>query len=140
MRTYFFSRLAAILVFSTLTTFDLQAQEAWGALVACCYAGNGSACGDGVSTGYGSGSTQAEARSNALSTAMSDTNQSPQWKCSTVRTFNRGCGYIAEACNQSTKKCGWAVGATQEEALRKLSSQGLQGDGDSARGGGCIGQ
>ncbi len=132
--------LITIMAVWTLSSLQSHAQEAWGALVACCYAGNGSACGDGVSTGYGSGSTQAEARSNALSGAMSDTDQSPRWKCSTVRTFNRGCGYIAEACNQSTKRCGWAIGATRQEALGKLSRQGLQVSGDSARGGGCIGQ
>lgn len=133
------SLIAAVLGQSVVPS---QAQSAWGALVACCYGTStkGTACGTGaVSTGFGSGTTQNEAIATATGAAMSDTDQSAAWRCSTVRSFNKGCGYIAEGCNEATKQCGWAMGATEQEALVKLNRQGYSSEA-SARGGACIGR
>ena len=124
-------------VFAVCSASHSYAQQAWGALAACCYPANGKACGAGVSTGYGTGSTQAEARANATTDAMSDTDQSSSWRCSTVRTFNRGCGYVAGACEDNPDRCAWALGATQDEAIRKLRAQGYR---NPETDGGCVGQ
>jgi hypothetical protein len=110
MRTSKLFQLALVPVSLLLLSVPSRAEDAWGALVACCYGTTtkGTTCGDGaVSTGFGSGTTQNEAVATATRNAMSDTNQDAAWKCSTVRSFNKGCGYIAEGCNEITKQCGW---------------------------------
>lgn len=43
---------AAIAMVWTFSTIQADAEQTWGALAACCYPGNGSACGGGVSTGF----------------------------------------------------------------------------------------
>jgi hypothetical protein len=135
-------QILLIAVLSALFSVESQAQDAWGALVACCHGlGKGSSCATAVSTGFGSGPTQEAARASASGNAMSDTNQDAEWKCNAVRVFNRGCGYISEGCNEITNQCGWAIGVTQQEALMKLNHLGYAGGGEEhARGGGCIGR
>ncbi len=137
MLTKTFRLLIVAAAFAAGSWSQSDAQQAWGALAACCYPANGKACGAGVSTGFGTGSTQAEAASNARTDAMSDTDQSPNWRCSTARTFNRGCGYIAGACEDNPDRCAWVLGATQEEVIRKLRAQGYR---SPETDGGCVGQ
>jgi hypothetical protein len=135
--------LALVAAVCALSSASSHAENGWGALVACCYGTptKGTACGEGnVSTGFGSGTSQNEAIANATRNAMSDTDQSAAWKCTTVRSFNKGCGYIAEGCSEATKQCGWAIGATQQEALTKLKHEGYAGGDNPARGGACIGR
>ena len=131
-------QLVALAAFWTLSPVQSHAQDAWGALTACCVGSVGSPCpGDGVSTGYGSGPTQEAAISGALNDALSDVNSSYPWKCNTVRTFNRGCAYIAEGCNDQTNRCSWATGGSEVEALGNLRAQGIT---DASAYGGCVGQ
>lgn len=140
-----YAKLSWTAILWALLSTQTHAQDAWGALVVCCYSengshsGNGNSCGEGVSTGFGSGATQEAARASATNNAMSDTDQSSNWKCHAVRDFNHGCSYIAEGCNEVTKQCGWAIGVNQKDALIKLSRQGYAGGGgEHARGGGCV--
>ena len=130
------SKLTAIAVLWTISATQSQAQDAWGAFTACCVPGNGGC--EAVSTGFGSGPSQEAAKKGAYDQAFSDVNPSSPWKCNSVRVFNRGCAYIAEGCSERTKRCGWAIGNSEDEAMRKLKSQGYS-EGAS-RGGGCIGQ
>ena len=114
------------------SSIPAQARDAWGALVSCSYMGDVN-----VGTGYGSGSTQQAAVARATRDAMSSTNHSSQWKCSTARAFDRGCGYIVGGFKGNHG--GFAIGATLEEALTKLQDKGLSRDPTQGHGG-CVGR
>jgi hypothetical protein len=125
-------RVTAVAFLWLISSVQSQAQNAWGAFAAC------SVPSGSVSTGFGSGPTQEVAKKGALNQASSDVNPGFPWKCNSVRVFNHGCAYIAEGCND--KRCGWAIAANAEEAVRKLDGQGYPKHEPSARGGGCVGQ
>jgi hypothetical protein len=132
--------LAAIVMFFASSTIQSDAGDAWGAFTVCCLNGiHGSACGGGgVSTGFGSGPTQDAAKAGSYQQAISDVNSSLAWKCTTARTFNRGCSYIAEGCNEN--HCGWAIGASATDAVKKLEAMDYPKHDADARGGGCVGR
>jgi hypothetical protein len=127
--------LLAFAISCAFLSFAAPAKAEWGALTICTVQGKNGL--EAVSTGFGTGDSQDSAKSMSLTDARKDINPSSPWRCSAPRVFNRGCGYIAGACNDATKRCAWAIGATQDEALRKLASQGYSG-GETE--GGCVGQ
>lgn len=128
------SLLIAVTAIATLLSFQSHALADWAALTVCTVQGKNGM--EAVSTGFGTGPSQDSAKSLSLSDARKDINPASPWRCSAVRVFNRGCGYLAGGCSDEKKRCGWAMGATLEEAQSKLSSQGY-GTGETE--GGCAG-
>lgn len=123
--------LASTVLLLTFSTIRSNAGEAWGAFTVSCIDGIRSGyCEHAVSTGFGSGPTQDAAKAGSYQQAISHVNSSFPWKCTTARTFNRGCSYIAEGCNDN--HCAWAISASAADALKKLDAMA------SARGGGCV--
>jgi len=117
MRFFIAALFAAIHLFSPTQS---EAAGSIGVLVSCCFPGAKGCLNLGI--GYGSGASQKAAISAATAEAMEGTNKSPQWKCSTVRTINDGCAYLAAGCRGQI--CITANGATHDEAVTNLRSKG----------------
>ena len=131
-KTLQFSAIAVLLNFFSSQS---QAQQTWAAITICTVQGKNGL--EAVSTGFGSGPSQDSAKSVSLTSARQDINPSSPWRCSAVRVFNRGCAYAAAGCSDQTRRCGWTIGTTEEEARSKLGAQGYAA-GETE--GGCAGQ
>lgn len=133
MRKIMVAIFAATLFQWVLSTVQAQDSEgAWGAIATDCD-GNGS-CPNSFTAAYKTGSTQDLAKRNAIADCLGASDTS---KCQIVRVFNRGCAYIAVSCARN--QCGWAIGTTHDDAVRKLRAKGFNSGNTSPPEGGCVG-
>jgi len=103
-----------------------DSDRAWGALAV--YEGDGA-----VAYGSGYGATQTAASSAAVADCLEGV--TPGHPCRAVRTFNKGCAYIAAGCNEATRRCGYSIAPTQAGAQSQCTRQGFSNcEGE----GGCV--
>jgi hypothetical protein len=127
------TRLLATMIISVGCISSGHAQgRAWGAIAVC----------DGPQDGCVNSSTPGGAnfgptRQAAIEAVLADcrANLNPGFKCHIAHVFHHGCAYFAAGC--TSQRCGWAIGSSQPEAIRKCIQR--IGGGSCQSEGGCAG-